>query len=359
MVGNSKPQLFTPFALRDLTIPNRVLLSPMGQHSADEGVPSDWHLMHLGQYAVSGVGCVITEAAAVSPSARISQGCLGIWGPEHAKGFARIRDFFDRYGSAKFGIQLNHCGRKGSVMKRWERSKPVSVEDGGWVVEGASTIGYPGRVAPVPFTPDRLKDLAADFANAARQAHDGGLDLIEIHAAHGYLLHSFLSPLSNNRGDRYGGSLENRMRFPLEVFEATRAAWPVGKPIGVRVSTTDWAAGGWTEEETLVLCAELKKRGCDYICASSGGTTPDQQIPVEPHYQIPFAERIRREVGIATAAVGLITEPQDAENIIAERKADFVALGRALLWDPRWVWHAAKALGAKTTFPHQYDDVFR
>ncbi len=346
--------LFTPFTLGGVTLPNRIALSPMGQHSAIDGTPTDWHLMHLGQFAVSGAGAVFTEATAIEPSGRISRGCLGLWSDEHARAFARISAFFAEYGSAKFGVQLYHSGRKGSMLKRWEARNFVPVDQGGWPIEGPSALPYHGRPDPLPFSRDRLGEVRDNFARAARLAHQGGFDLIELHAAHGYLLHQFLTPLANNRDDEYGGSLQNRMRFPLEVFDAVRDAFPAHKPVGVRVSCSDWADNGWTLEETLELTAALKARGCAYICASAGGTTPDQHIELSPGYQVPFAERIRRDIGIPTMAVGLIAEAEQANAIIANGQADLVALGRALLYDPRWPWHAADKLGVPLTYAPPY-----
>jgi NADPH2 dehydrogenase len=354
LVQADGPALFTPFALRGLTLPNRIVLSPMGQHTAVEGTADDWLLMHLGQFAASGVGCVITGAAAPSPEARITHGCLGIWNEAHLRAFARLRKFFDAHSNSALGVQLNHCGRKGSITDRHHGSHPILPEAGGWKVEGAGSIPFPGRLVPRPLSHARLDEIKADFANAARIAHDSGVDLLEIHAAHGYLLHSFLSPLSNNRDDAYGGSLANRMRFPLDVFQATRAAFPADKPVGVRVSATDWAEGGWTLEETLTFCRELKHLGCDYICASSGGTTPDQRITIKPLYQAPFAAAIRSEIDIPTIAVGLITEPEQAEGLLQDGTCDLVALGRGLVANPRWPWQAARRLSGKVFVPHHY-----
>lgn len=351
----AQPALFTTFALGGIALPNRIVLSPMGQHSAVDGTATDWHLMHLGQFAVSGAGAVFTEATAIEPTGRISRGCLGLWSDEHARAFARIRAFFADHGNgAQFGVQLYHAGRKGSMLKRWEPKKFVPVAEGGWPIEGPSALPFAGRPEPKPFNRERLAEVRDNHARAARLAESAGFDLIELHAAHGYLLHQFLSPLANNRTDDYGGSLQNRMRFPLEVFDAVRAAFPAHKPVGVRVSCSDWAAGGWTLEETLEFVAALKAHGCAYICASAGGTTPDQHIALSPGYQVPFAARIRRDIGIPTMAVGLIQQAEQANAIIESGQADLVALGRALLYDPRWPWHAADALGADLSYAPPY-----
>lgn len=347
--------LFSPFRMRDVTLPNRVVVSPMGMHSAVDGIAGDWHLMHLGQFAVSGPGLVMTEAVAVEPEGRVSRGCLGIWSDSQIDAYRRILSFCREYGKAKVGIQLNHSGRKGSVSKSWEGQKPVSPENGGWHLVGPSPEAYPGRPAPIEADDAKLASLRESFANAARRAHLAGFDVIEIHAAHGYLLHNFLSPIVNKRSDQYGGSLANRMRFPLAVFTAVRQAFPTEKPVGVRVSATDWIENGWSEDDTLAFCRELKLRGCDYICASSGGTAPDQKIPVGPGYQVPFAARIRREAKIATIAIGLINKPHQAEAVLNDGHADLIALARAMLYDPRWTWHAAEELGCEAFFPPQYD----
>ena len=338
------PRLFAPFKLGDVTLPNRIVLSPMGQHQAVDGLATDWHLMHLGQYAISGVGLVITESTSIDADSRISAGCLGIWSADHARRLARVAQFVADQSDAKFGVQLNHCGRKGSVTKRWLGSKPLPSNGDGWPIESVSSQAYPGRNQPLALSRERLAAVSAAFANSATQCAVASADLIEIHAAHGYLLHTFLSPLTNTREDEFGGSRDNRMRFPLQVFEAVRSAFPAGKAVGVRISAVDWAPGGLTLEDTLAFCTALKSRGCDYICASSGGLVAEQSIPVAPLYQVPFAEAIRNTVGIPTIAVGLITEPQQAEDILQDDKADLIALGRGLLREPRWPWRAAEHL---------------
>ena len=349
------PLLFRSFSLRDVQLDNRIVVSPMGQHSAEDGHPNDWHLAHLGQLAVSGAGLLITEAVAVDPRGRISPGCLGIWSDDHVAGYRRIIDFARLHGQTRMGIQLGHSGRKGSVSQSWFGQKSLADGEGGWEIFNPSPIAYPGRATPTEIDLDTMATVVRQFADAARRADAAGFDVIELHAAHGYLIHAFLTPLLNRRQDVYGGSLENRMRFGLEVFRAVRDAFPAAKAVGVRVSATDWIDGGWTLAETIEFARELKRLGCDYICASTGGVSPEQKIPVGPLYQADFAEAIRREADIVTMAVGLITEPEQAESVLADGKADLVALGRAMLYNPRWPWHAAEKLGTQAHYPVQYD----
>ena len=351
-----KTTLFSPFGLRELQLDNRIVVSPMGQYSADaRGFATSWHLMHLGNLAISGAGLVFTEATAIEPRGRVSHRCLGIWSDEHVGPLRDVLAFCRQHGGAKLGMQLAHAGRKGSVTVPWEKQLGLDGMHGGWLMASPSAIAYPGRPVPEALDREGLRTVREAFAGAARRADEAGFDLVEIHNAHGYLLHSFLSPLANGRTDAYGGSLENRMRFPLEVFDAVREAWPSGKPLGVRVSSTDWAPGGWEAADTIAFAHALKAKGCDFICASSGGSTPDQTIPIGPGYQVPFAEQLKREVGIPTIAVGLITEPAQAEAILARGQADFVALGRGMLYNPRWAWHAAEQLGEEVYFPPQYE----
>jgi len=351
-----KTMLFSPFKLRSLELTNRIVVSPMGQYAADEnGLASDWHLMHLGNLAVSGAGLIITESTAVEPRGRVSTACLGIWADEHVKAIAPVIDFCRRHGAAKLGMQIGHSGRKGSVSVPWEKQLGMEPDNGGWWTASPSDIAYPGRPAPKALDREGMKDVRAAFAGAARRANQAGFDLLEIHNGHGYLLHSFLTPFANNRTDDYGGSVENRIRFPLEVFEAVREAWPSDKPLGVRITATDWAEGGWTLDDSVVFADALKRAGCDYICASSGGSTPKQEIPIGPGYQVPLAERIKKETGINVIAVGLITEPDQAEEILTTGKADLVALARGMLYNPRWAWHAAEKLGEEAFFPHAYE----
>ena len=340
--------------MRDVAFENRIVVSPMGQYSGDEGSATDWHLMHLGHLSLSGAGLLISEATAVSEEGRLSKTDLGLYSDENEEELAKVIAFCRKHGGAKLGSQLYHGGRKSSITTAWEGQKAIPVEQGGWAPSSPSDIPYPRRNQPRALDDAGVQEAIRSFADAAQRAARIGFDLIEIHGAHGYLIHNFLSPFANKRTDRYGGSLENRMRFALEVFEAVRAAFPERKPVGMRISATDWVEGGWTLDDSVVLATELKKRGCDYITASSGGSVPEQQLQIGPGYQVPFAERIRHEAGIATMAVGLITEPRQAEEIVAKGQADMVALGRGMLFNPRWPWHAAMELEEKAFYPPQY-----
>lgn len=347
--------LFTPYKLRGVTLPNRIVVSPMGQYSAGgDGRASEWHLVHLGHLSVSGAGLLITEATAIHPNGRISKHDLGIWSDAHAEALEPVVAFCRKFGGAKLGMQLYHAGRKGSVTVAWERQRPVSVADGGWPIYSASPIAYPGRATPQQLDQAGIDEVVNHFADAAKRADRIGMNLLEIHGAHGYLLHGFLSPFSNQRTDAYGGSRENRMRFVIQVFDAVRAVWPERKPLGMRLSVTDWADGGWDVDDSVALAQELKQRGCDFITASSGGATPEQKLKIYPGYQVPFAERIRKEAQIPTMAVGLITEAKQAEAILLSQQADLIALARGLLFNPRWPWHAAVELGEQVYYPPQY-----
>ena len=347
--------LFSPFTMRGLTLSNRIVVSPMGQYSADKGCATDWHMMHLGHLSVSGAGLLITEATAVSLPGRLSTSDLGMFSDENEAAMARVVAFCRKHGGAKLGMQLYHGGRKSSISTAWEGQKAIPLDKGGWTPQSPSDVPYPGRNAPQALDVVGIKSVIAAFAAAAERANRIGFDLIEIHGAHGYLIHNFLSPFANKRTDAYGGSLQNRMRFAIEIFEAIRGVWPEQKPLGIRISATDWADGGWTLDDSVVLAAELKKRGCEFMTASSGGSVPEQQLKVGPGYQVPFAERIRRETGMTTMAVGLITEPRQAEEIVASGEADLVALGRGMLFNPRWPWHAAMELGEQVYYPPQYE----
>ncbi|MBI5468460.1 MAG: NADH:flavin oxidoreductase/NADH oxidase [Deltaproteobacteria bacterium] len=351
-----KSALFSPFTLRDLKLDNRIVVSPMCQYSATDGNATDWHLMHLGQYSVSGAGLVITEATAVESRGRISYGDLGLYSNENEEAFERIIKFFRHYGSARIGVQLAHSGRKGSDNLPWKMNNgPLGLPEGAWKTVAPSALSYnDGWPAPKALDATGLAEVKKAFVDGVKRAARLGFDLVELHSAHGYLLHQFLSPLSNQRTDEYGGSLTNRMRFPLEVFSAVREVWPERKPLGVRISASDYAAGGWTITDSLVYASELKKRGCDYIDVSGGGLVPYQETPVGPGYQVRFSEVIRKETGVPTMAVGMITKPVQAEEIISTGKADMVALGRAMLYDTRWAWHAASELGAEAKYPRQY-----
>jgi 2,4-dienoyl-CoA reductase-like NADH-dependent reductase (Old Yellow Enzyme family) len=348
-------QLFTPITLRGVTLANRIMVSPMCQYSALDGSASDWHLMHLGQFAVSGVGLLVVEMTNVEARGRISPYCMGLYSDENERALNRVAQFCRKYGNTRLGVQLAHAGRKASTRPPWQERKPLLPADGGWQTVAPSAVAADkGVPAPKALERQEITSLIEAFARAAERAQRIGFDAVELHGAHGYLLHEFLSPLSNRRDDEYGGSLENRMRFPLAVFSAVRAVWPADKPLGMRVSATDWVQGGWTLDETIVFARKLKARGCDWIDVSSGGIDPAQRVPVGPGYQVPFAEKVRAEVGMTTVAVGMITEPQQAEEIIATGKADIVALARGMLYDPHWAWHAAVALGAEASYPNQY-----
>lgn len=310
--------------------------------------------MHLGNLAVSGAGLLMTEQMAVEPEGRLTYSCTGLWSDDQVGALRPVFEFCRRYGGAKLGIQLGHAGRKGSVTAPWEGQAPLNQKQGAWLMPSPSPIPYPGRPRPAELDSEGLALLRRSFAKAARHSLDLDADLLELHCAHGYLLHSFLTPLANKRIDRYGGSTQARIRFPLEVFDVIREVWPSVRPLGVRVSATDWVDGGWTADDTVEFAAALKARGCDYLCASSGGASPDQHIPVGPGYQVPFAERIRREVGIPTMALGLITDAHQAENILSSGQADLIAIGRGMLYNPRWAWHAAQELREDVFFPLQY-----
>ena len=350
--------LFSPISLSDVSIPNRIVVAPMCQYSANEGNATDWHLMHLGQFAVSGVGLIFTEAVGVEMSGRISPGCLALCTDEHEKNLKRVVDFCNDFGNAKMGIQIAHAGRKGSTELPWLGGKPIPSKDPrGWKTDGPSAEAYAaaGWEAPQALDEDGLSRIKTAFVDAAKRADRIGFDVLEIHAAHGYLLNQFLSPLSNLRNDQYGGSLDDRMRFPLEVFEAVSKVWPRQKAIGVRFSATDWVdRSSWNIEESTQFTKELKKRGCNFIDVSSAGNSPEQQIEVGPGYQTGFASEIKRETGVATMAVGQITEAFQAEAIIRTGQADMVSMARGMLADPRWAWHAAEALGEQAAYAPQY-----
>jgi 2,4-dienoyl-CoA reductase-like NADH-dependent reductase (Old Yellow Enzyme family) len=347
--------LFSPYRLRKLELANRIVVSPMCQYSAVDGCANDWHVVHLGQLALSGAGLLCIEATAVEPIGRITPGCLGLYDDATEQAMARLLSSIRAVSPMPVAIQLGHAGRKASSAAPWNGGQLIPVDAGGWQPVAPSAIPQLEHEAPPAALPEAaLPALRDRFVDATRRAARLGIDAVEVHAAHGYLLHEFLSPLSNRRTDRYGGSLENRMRFPLEVFEAMRAAWPADRPMGLRLSVTDWMEGGWDPEQSVVFAKALRALGCDWIDASSGGTSPKQQIPLGPGYQVHLAERIRREVDIPVIAVGLITEPELAEAIIGEGRADLVALARGILFDPRWPWHAAARLGATVQAPVQY-----
>lgn len=347
-------KLFTPIRLRELDIRNRLFVSPMCQYSAIDGVPNNWHLVHLGSRAVGGAGLVMVEATAVKPIGRISAGDTGIWNQGQVRAFKGITQFIKEHGAVP-GVQLAHAGRKASTAAPWKGGHPVDGKDGGWLPEAPSALPFSDQ-HPVPheLTVPQIDALVGDFVEAAKRSFDAGFEVVEIHMAHGYLLHEFLSPLSNHRTDDYGGSLENRMRFPLKVAMAVRAAWPKKWPVFVRLSITDWAEGGWDLYESIEFSRKLKVLGIDLIDCSSGGIVPHANIPSSPGYQVPFSSAIRGNVQIATGAVGLITEPLQADEILQEGHADVIFIGRESLRDPYFPLHAAKALGANVEWPVQY-----
>ena len=327
----------------------------MCQYASTDGSANDWHLMHLGQFAMGAGGLVITEATHVSPVGRISKNCLGLYSDENEASLKKVIDFCKRYGVAKFGIQLAHSGRKGSVHRPNDGSKPLTAEEGAWTTLAPSALPFgPGWHTPVAITRAGLAEVKQQFVESAKRAVRIGFELGELHIGHGYLLHQFLSPLANQREDEYGGSSANRMRYPLEVFEAVRAVWPAELPLGVRVSATDWVDGGWTPEETVVFAHGLKKLGCDFLDVTSGQVDPRQKIPFAPGYNVPFAEKVKRETGMPVMAVGMISNGRQAEEIISAGKADMVAIARAVMDNPRWAWQAARELSAETAYAGQY-----
>ncbi len=349
-------ELFTPLQLRDVRLRNRIAVSPMCEYSSQDGFANDWHLVHLGSRAVGGAGLVLTEAIAVSAEGRISPSDLGIWKDEHIEMLARIARFCNAHGAA-WGTQLAHSGRKGSTQAPWIGSGAVAPADGGWVPLAPGSEAFdPSYPVPAALDSAGIEKIVADFARAAERTLAAGGTVIEVHAAHGYLIHEFLSPLVNKRTDRWGGSFENRTRLALEVARSVRTVWPERLPLFFRLSCTDWVDGGWDIEQSVELARLLKPEGVDLIDSSSGGAVniPRTAIPVGPLYQTPFAERIRRDAGIATGAVGMIAEPADAEAIVAEGRADLVIMARELLRDPYWPLFAARALGAEVTWPAQY-----
>lgn len=347
-------KLFSPLSLGRLQLNNRIIVAPMCQYSAENGLAGDWHLMHLGQLALSGAGLLIVEATAVLPEGRISPADLGLWSDETESALGSVLGRLRRYSAMPLAIQLAHAGRKASSNVPWQGGKQIPPRQGGWQCVAPSALPFEdGDLPPSALDEAGIERVRQAFVEAAVRARRIGIEAIELHMAHGYLLHQFLSPLSNRRDDRYGGSLENRMRLPLEVLQAVRAAVP-GLTVGIRISATDWVAGGWDLEQSVQFAHQAGRTGCDFIHVSSGGLSPHQQIPVGPGYQVHLAERIRRETGLPTIAVGLITEAEQAETIVASGQADMVALARGMLYDPRWPWHAAARLGATVDAPPQY-----
>jgi 2,4-dienoyl-CoA reductase-like NADH-dependent reductase (Old Yellow Enzyme family) len=347
-------KLFSPLNLRSITFRNRIFVSPMCQYSSNVGLPTDWHLVHLGSRAVGGAGLVLVEATAVSPEGRISPDDSGIWSDAHAEAFMPITRFIKEQGAVA-GIQLAHAGRKGSCSLPWLGGSPLGAEECGWQLLGPSAAPFDkGHPVPRIMTLGEMDEIEARFRSATRRALSAGFQMVELHMAHGYLLHEFLSPFVNHRDDNYGGSLENRLRFPLRVARAVRQEWPEELPLFVRISATDWMEGGWDVEQSVLLALQLKEIGVDLLACSSGFAVPDEPVPFGPGFQVPFAARVRAEVGIASGAVGVITEPFQAEQIVAIGQADAVFLGRQMLRDPYWPLHAAKALHAEADWPKQY-----
>jgi 2,4-dienoyl-CoA reductase-like NADH-dependent reductase (Old Yellow Enzyme family) len=349
-------KLFSPYSLGSLELSNRIAIAPMCQYSADEGLPTDWHMIHLGNLALSGAALLIIEATAVLPEGRISPDDLGLWSDAHATALEPVIAAIRRHSPIKVAIQLGHAGRKASSEAPWHGGANIAPDQPrGWQTEAPSSVPHAeGETVPRALDAAGLARVKDAFVAAARRSHALGLDAIELHGAHGYLLHQFLSPLANQRTDDYGGSLENRMRFPLEVFAAVRAAVPATMAVGMRISATDWVDGGWELEQSVRFAQELGRLGCDFIHVSTGGVSPAQQIPVGPGYQVEFAARIKADTGLPTIGVGLITEAQQAESILQQGQADVIGLARAMLYDPRWPWHAAAELGDQVVAPPQY-----
>src|SRR4051794_9684715 len=347
--------LFSAITLRGLNLPNRIMVAPMCQYSAVDGEANDWHFTHINSLALSGAAMFCIEATGVEAVGRITPGCLGLYDDATEAALKPILASVRRHSKIAVAIQLAHAGRKASSHRPWEGGQLIPLTHGGWQAEGPSAVPHKAEEPP-PRALDaqglmRIRDA---FVATARRADRLGIDALEVHSAHGYLLHQFLSPISNQRTDSYGGSLQNRMRFPLEVFEAVRAAFPAEKPVGIKVSATDWVGGGWDLEQTIAFAMELKSRGVDWIDVSSGGVSPLQKIPLGPGYQVPFAQAIKEATGVTTMAVGLITQAQQAEDVVASGKADMVALARGMLYEPRWGWHAAAELGGQVEAPPQY-----
>jgi 2,4-dienoyl-CoA reductase-like NADH-dependent reductase (Old Yellow Enzyme family) len=349
------PTLFSPLTIRSVQFKNRIAVSPMCQYSSEDGFANDWHLVHLGSRAVGGAGLVMTEATAVSPEGRISPDDLGIWKDEHVVNLKRIAAFIEAHGSVP-AMQLAHAGRKASHHRPWDGGKFIAPDaERGWRTVAPSPIPFTSS-EPVPeeLTTEEIETVIADFVSASRRALEAGFKVIELHAAHGYLVHQFLSPLSNQRTDQYGGSFENRIRFLLELIERVQSVWPEDYPLFVRISATDWTEGGWTADDAVALSTVLKDKGVDLIDCSTGGNVAGAKFPLGPGYQVPFAEKVKKESGILTGAVGLITTPEQANEIVESGQADLVLLAREFLRDPYFPLHAAQKLGAETAWPPQY-----
>lgn len=352
----SGTKLFSPIKVGSLELKNRIVIAPMCQYSADDGQMTDWHMIHLGHLALSGAGVLTIEATAVTPEGRITYGDVGLYSDACETAMGRVLNGIRKWSDMPIAIQLAHAGRKASCEVPWRGGQQIAPDQPlGWKTEAPSAVPFKDAYdAPHAMTGEDMARVRDAFAAAAKRAARLGIDAVQIHAAHGYLLHEFLSPLSNQRTDQYGGSLENRMRFPLEIFDAVRAAWPAGKPLTVRVSGSDWKAGGWDAEGTVAFAKALEARGCDAIHVSSGGLAVDQAIPVGPNYQVPLARAVKQAVSMPVVAVGLITEFEQAEAILSTGDADMIALARTMLYDPRWPWHAAAHFGETIAAPNQY-----
>jgi 2,4-dienoyl-CoA reductase-like NADH-dependent reductase (Old Yellow Enzyme family) len=348
-------KLFTPLPLGGITLSNRIVVSPMCQYSAADGAMTDWHTVHVGSLAVSRAGLAIIEATGVTREGRISHGCTGLYNELNEAAMKRVVQIYRGITSAPIGVQLAHAGRKASAQVPWLGGKALGPGESPWPTVAPSALPYDeGWHVPRELSAQDIRGLADAFAAAAARAERIGLDLVELHSAHGYLLHQFLSPNCNQRSDRYGGSLENRMRAPLEIARALREAWPKERALGARITASDWAPGGFEAQDAASYARELKAIGYDYVCVSSGGAVPQQKIRIEPGYQVGLAEAVRRGAGLPVMAVGMIAEAQQAEDILAAGRADMVALARGMLDDPRWVWHAAEHFGVKIELPPQY-----
>lgn len=348
-------QLFSPSPIGDLDLANRIVIAPMCQYSAQDGCTTDWHIIHLGHLALSGAGLLFIEATAVEPAGRISPFDVGLWSDETEAALTKTLAAIASQSDMPIGVQLAHAGRKAGTAQPWNGGGQLPHSEGGWTRVAPSAVAFEGHAeAPVALSESDIARLVESFADSARRAVRAGFAAIELHGAHGYLMHQFLSPISNRREDAYGGSLENRMRFPLAVLDAVRAAVPGGYPVGFRVSATDWIEGGWDLEQTIAFAKATQAHGADFIDVSSGGLSAAQKIPLGPSYQVPLARAIKHATGLPTMAVGLITEPDQAEAIIGTGDADFVALARGMLFDPRWPWRAAAHLGATVKAPNQY-----
>jgi 2,4-dienoyl-CoA reductase-like NADH-dependent reductase (Old Yellow Enzyme family) len=349
-----QPHLFSPLTIRGVTFRNRIAVSPMCQYSSDDGFANDWHLVHLGSRAAGGAALVIAEASAVEARGRISPQDLGIWKDEHIENLARIAAFVKARGAVP-GIQIAHAGRKGSTRVPWEGGASIFLEQGGWQTVAPSSVPFrPGEPAPAALSQAEIHTIVDAFAAAARRARTAGFEVLEIHGAHGYLINEFLSPLANHRTDDYGGPFENRARVALEVAAAVRAAWPENLPLFMRISASDWVDGGWTLDDSVALATRVRTLGVDLVDCSSGGNSPDAKIQLGPGYQVPFAERVRRDAGVLTGAVGMITDARQADEIVRAGRADLVLMAREFLRDPYWPLHAAPILQAQTAVPVQY-----